>query len=53
MVIYEVNVEVAPEVLPQYRLWLSQHVREILKFKGFQHAEVWTDVAGAADQWVF
>ena len=51
MVLYEVNVRVAPETVAAYRDWLDGHVAEVLACDGFEHATVWDD-APDADGWV-
>jgi len=38
MVIYEVNLAVAPSVEESYRTWLRAHIHEILELEGFQSA---------------
>ena len=50
MVLYEVNVRVAPETAAAYRDWLDGHVGEVLACDGFERATVWDD-APDADGW--
>ena len=50
MVLYEVNVRVAPETAAAYRDWLDAHVQEVLACDGFEGATVWDD-APDADGW--
>jgi len=38
MIIYEVNLTVHPEVSSGYKLWLEDHIKEMLNFKGFKKA---------------
>lgn len=40
-VLYEVNLSVDAEVAEDYRVWLAEHVREILALPGFVSARVW------------
>ncbi|NZA25794.1 DUF4286 family protein [Luteimonas sp. SJ-92] len=42
MVVYEVDIEVAPEAVAAYRPWLSGHVQRMLALPGFVDAEVLT-----------
>jgi antibiotic biosynthesis monooxygenase (ABM) superfamily enzyme len=52
MVIYEVNLEVAPEIIKEYQRWLGDHIRQVLKYGGFSSAELWNNRTGATDGWV-
>lgn len=40
MVVYEVNVEIDPEILAEYQQWLPPHVTDMLKHTGFLQAEI-------------
>lgn len=40
MVIYEVNITVAAEAAHDYRIWLEQHVLDLLVLPGFIAAEI-------------
>jgi quinol monooxygenase YgiN len=40
MILYEVNLEVRDEILADYRPWLAEHVRAMLRMPGFVSAEV-------------
>jgi hypothetical protein len=40
MVIYEVNITVTAEVAHDYRIWLEQHVLDLLILPGFIAAEI-------------
>ena len=40
MILYEVNLRVQPEILPEFRSWLTEHVREMLGFAGFETVEI-------------
>ena len=42
MTIYEVNIDLDPDIQDTYREWLTPHIREILKFEGFLEASVFT-----------
>jgi antibiotic biosynthesis monooxygenase (ABM) superfamily enzyme len=41
MVIYEVNLEIEPEIRLKYLEWLNDHVADILKLPGFQSAKLY------------
>ena len=43
MIVYEVNLRVAPSVLPAYRAWLTAHIDELLRLDGFVAATVFAD----------
>jgi len=43
MIVYEVNIRVAPGVLAAYRAWLAGHIDEMLTLDGFVSASVFTD----------
>lgn len=45
MLIYEVNLEVDNEIIEEFRNWLKPHVAEMLKFNGFEYAEILDDVS--------
>lgn len=40
MIIYEVNLEIDPDIYTSYRTWLQQHTQEMLTFQGFQKLEI-------------
>ena len=40
MIVYEVNLEVRDEIIADYRPWLAEHVRDMLRLPGFVSAEV-------------
>ena len=40
MIVYEVNLDVDVTVFAEYRQWLDEHVREMLKLPGFVSAEI-------------
>ncbi len=40
MVIYEVNLEINPDIFNDYYQWLIEHVKKMLRFDGFQTAEI-------------
>lgn len=40
MLIYEVNLTVAPEYAERYRRWLDGHIREIIGLPGFLGADL-------------
>jgi len=35
MIIYEVTTEIRPVIREQYDVWLTQHIQDMLEFKGF------------------
>ncbi len=39
MVLYEVNLTVANTIAEDYRLWLAEHIQEMLEFDGFVTAQ--------------
>ena len=39
MIIYEVNLEVEPEIQNEFTKWLDQHIKEILSIEGFTKAQ--------------
>ena len=41
MVLYEVNLSVQNDILPEYTQWLGNHIEEILKIQGFTGAHFW------------
>ncbi len=40
MVIYEVNLAIDDEIYTKFRLWLKEHVTEMLQFPGFMQASI-------------
>ena len=40
MVIYEVNLAINNEIYTEFRLWLKEHVNEMLQFPGFINASI-------------
>lgn len=40
MIIYEVNLTVDNEIIPEYQPWLVKHAKEMLQFSGFVSAEI-------------
>jgi len=52
MCIYEVNIEIAPEIQVRYERWLKRHIEEILQIQGFLRAEVWYQQAPLTDGWI-
>lgn len=38
MIIYEVNLQISPEIYERYISWLKPHVQEMLQFPGFLRA---------------
>lgn len=40
MVIYEVNLTVNNDIFHEFYAWLVKHAEEILRFTGFQQAEI-------------
>lgn len=40
MIIYEVNLTVNNEIFEEYYQWLVEHIKAMLKFKGFRQAEL-------------
>lgn len=51
-IIYEVNLQVNPARVDEYRLWLRAHIAEILTLPGFVGAQCFeVDEPVAADGW--
>ncbi len=40
MIIYEVNIELHPDICESYKAWLITHVGQMLTFKGFLEAKI-------------
>ena len=40
MIIYEVNLSIDKEIYSEYKLWLKEHVKEMLQFPGFIQASL-------------
>lgn len=40
MVVYEVNLMVAEDLIETYLPWLKQHIEEMLTFEGFEGADL-------------
>lgn len=40
MLIYEVNIEIEPEIYTQYSEWIGPHAQEVIAHKGFQHVDI-------------
>lgn len=51
MLVYEVNLRVAPDVEADYRAWLSGHVLDVLACDGFVSATQFADDAPDPDGW--
>ena len=49
MIIYEVNIEVQQSIAKEFRMWLSTHVREVLKLPGFLSAEIFERIDPVCD----
>lgn len=46
-IIYEVNLNIEPEIKPKFLSWLDKHIKEMLQVEGFNHAHVFTDLENA------
>lgn len=44
MIIYEVSLTVANEILVAYEAWIKTHIQEMLQFKGFINATLAKDL---------
>jgi quinol monooxygenase YgiN len=54
VVIYEVNLEVDPEMAEAYLAWLQPHIRQVLACEGFQEAELFEiEPAGTSTRQLF
>jgi hypothetical protein len=51
-VIYEVNLQLRPDLAGVYLSWLHAHVAEILALPGFESATIGRDREPAADGWL-
>lgn len=40
MLIYEVNIEIEPEIYDQYKEWIGPHAKEVTMHKGFQKVDI-------------
>ena len=40
MLIYEVNIEIEPEIYDEYKKWIGPHAKEVASHKGFQKVEL-------------
>lgn len=40
MVFYEVNLRIDADIAAEYRVWLAEHIRDMLSVPGFVDAEV-------------
>lgn len=52
MLLYEVNLEVHPDIYPSYCQWLSAHIAEVLTSPGFIEARLWQDQKILQDAWI-
>ena len=42
MIIYEVNLKIQSNILPEYRLWLDSHIEKMMQFEGFYDCKIYT-----------
>ena len=42
MIIYEVNLKIQSNILPEYRLWLDSHIEQMMQFEGFYDCKTYT-----------
>lgn len=49
MLLYEVNLTVAPDIANEYSAWLREHIREVLKVDGFEAAAWYVRGEGGDD----
>lgn len=38
MIIYEVNLEINPDIIMEFDEWLDEHIKTMLEFEGFESA---------------
>ena len=50
MIIYEVNLTINPEVEAEFRSWLTDHIKQMLKLPGFIAAQIFTRKADEEDR---
>ena len=46
MIIYEVNIELNPEIVNEYDEWLDGHIEQMLEFEGFISAQKLNSIEG-------
>ena len=46
MIIYEVNIELNPEIVNEYDEWLDGHIEQMLQFEGFISAQKLNSIEG-------
>ena len=39
MIIYEVNIELNPDIVNEFDEWLDEHIEQMLQFEGFSSAK--------------
>ena len=50
MIIYEVNLTIEVQIYAEFRLWLKEHVNEMLQFPGFIQASILKPEVENSDQ---
>ena len=40
MIVYEVNIEIEPDIYAQYQEWIGPHAQEVTLHKGFQKVDI-------------
>lgn len=40
MIIYEVNIEIEPEIYQEYKDWVGPHAEEVVSHKGFEKVTI-------------
>ena len=49
MVIYEVNLEISPEVANDYKIWLQKHILQMLEINGFSSYKLFAEKSQIID----
>lgn len=44
MVVYEVNLDISDEIFDQFIIWLNNHVKAMMQFKGFKEAKILQEI---------
>ncbi len=44
MLIYEVNIQVSNVIFEEYKIWLQDHIKDMLNFEGFLTAKIFLDI---------
>ncbi len=42
MILYEVNIQLKPNILSEFSIWLQTHIKEMLELPGFMEAKLFS-----------